>query len=85
MAAYFLMNREQPRMQRIIRRRDKNPLLLPDIEFMKEYRMPPPMIHNICDLVKNEMSPRGYRKVNLTLEEKGSFSYKNTGLGQLSK
>ena len=80
-ARYWFINNNQPRLQRIIRRRDKNPLHLPDAELLKEYRMPCQQIFNICDLVRTELGTRGYRSVDLTLEEKVLLSLKTLASG----
>ena len=79
-ARFIFMNQRAERGVDVVRERNTDVLTLLDSELIKEYRMSKEEILNICELVKDDMTPlrRGGRASgpNLTFEEKVLISMK---------
>ena len=79
---YFQHNLSAPRSCNITRRRGENPLVvLPDREFLKEFRMTKEEIRWLCTLLSNDLNSSGNRECDLTTEEKVLISMKTLASG----
>ena len=81
-ARYLFVNDLRRDESRQRRRRGPNPLQeLSDEDFLKEYRMTKGEVNYLCNLLKDDLSPRGRRLIDLTVQEKVLISLKTLASG----